>query len=792
MAKRQRLIWLRVGILLAMFVLALTSLRDKSPTFDEQGFLTRGVAYLRGENRQLRVGHPLGLNAINSFLLSLDRQVALPTDDPSWQGTNFHRPSELFLWEIGNDVNRVMFQGRLPTIWLGMLMVALAGRWAWELTRREAAGVLALLFLALDPNILAHSRLATTDLGLAAAALLAGYAMWQFWKKPGWQRALLAGGTFGLLLNTKFTAGLFVPLFALVILIAVVDRWWTGRHEERSGFAAWRPLLMLVVCYPAAAFLVLWASYGFQVGTLPDSLPVATQLGGTTWPASHYLEQLLDIGGRMQKSTPAFLLGEYSDSGWWYYFPVTFVLKTPVAALILLAWALTRLILCWLKRLQLTQCLTTVDVAALLVPAAGYFIFALTTDINLGFRHLLPIVPFLSVFTAAMLSGLGALTAKRRPVPRLGRLALLTLVVTLAAATLLTYPHFLAYFNVLAGGPDKGWQALVDSNIDWGQDLAGLQTWTEEYDKQKVYLSYFGEARPEYYGIGYVGLDSFPPRLMNPQANPLHPSAPAPGTYAISATTLQGVHFEDHDEFAWFRSREPEDKIGYSIFIYEVPSSGPAADVVLGGLQFKDVEASAFSLWESNDVTAHWIDPSQSLLVPDSSRAWLAIASDAVVHPRIAAKIGDWESTAENADYVLYKQPAGFTTSQEKVATFSSESGDIVLNEIVGGWRDVKGGDVLQMETSWTKHGPESPVKLFVHITDASGSIVAQWDGLGVSWEGWRDGDGLYQLHELSLPADLAPGTYRVWLGVYDPSSGLRWVAEGGDRWLAGEIVVGQ
>ena len=463
---RQRMMWLRVGVLLAMFALALTSLRQKSPTFDEQGFLTRGVAYLRGENRQLRVGHPLGLNAINGFFLSVDDQIALPVNDPSWQGTNFHRPSELFMWEIGNDVERVMFQGRLPTIFIGLLLVAVAGRWAWELTYRELAGVLAMLLLALDPNVLAHTRLATTDLGLAAAALLAGYLLWRFWQRPGWWRAVLAGAAFGLLLNTKFTAGLFVPLLAVVILIAFTDRWRKYRHETDSRRFVWRPLLMLVVCYPVAGFLVLWVSYGFQVGALPEQVPVAQQLAGTTWPASHYLEQLLDIGGRMQKSTPAFLMREYSDSGWWYYFPVAFLLKTPLPLLIMLVWALVRLVLCAMRRLEVNQYLSVVDVAALLVPAAGYFIFALTTDINLGYRHLLPVLPYLAVFTAVMIARVPASTAEKRPRMGWSRVALVVLLAGLALATLRVYPHFLTYFNVLAGGPDGGWRALVDSNID--------------------------------------------------------------------------------------------------------------------------------------------------------------------------------------------------------------------------------------------------------------------------------------------------------------------------------------
>ena len=133
--------WLATAVLLLMFGLALTSMAQKAPTFDEQGFIVRGLAYLRGYP-QIRVGHPLGLNALNALLLVSDDSVSLPVDDPSWTGSSFHRPAELFLWEIGNDVEHIMFLARLPSIWLGVLMAAVAGRWAWQLSGRRWAGSL--------------------------------------------------------------------------------------------------------------------------------------------------------------------------------------------------------------------------------------------------------------------------------------------------------------------------------------------------------------------------------------------------------------------------------------------------------------------------------------------------------------------------------------------------------------------------------------------------------------------------------------------------------------------------
>lgn len=759
--------WVATAVFLLFFALTLAGLKQKSPTFDEQGFITRGLGYVRGQNQYMRVGHPLGLNALNAAFLAFDDQVALPLDDPSWELTSFHRPSELFMWEIGNDVTRILFWARLPTVFLGMLLTAVAGRWAKELTKSHGAGLLAMLLLALDPNILAHSQLATTDLGLAAGALLAGYLLWRFWRQPSWAAAVWAGVGLGLLQNTKFTAGLFVPLFSLVILIGFVRLW-----RENGRFPT-KPLLQFIIAYPLSGFLTLWAAYGFQVGTLPANLPTLPQLSGLTVPLSHHLEQLLDIGGRLQKSTPSFLLGQYSDSGWWFYFPIAFLLKTPLPTLFLLAWTAVALFLRRLRQDSLT-------LAALLIPPLGYFAIALTTDVNLGYRHILPVLPYLSVLTAVTLI----------PVIQTGKShrwasgVIAGLIGWLAVTTLWLTPDYLAFFNRLAGGPDGGWRYLVDSNLDWGQDLGGLKTWMDENGVPEVWLSYFGEARPEYYGIAYTGLDSFPPRLMDTTARPYYPHDPAPGIYAISATNLQGVHFADHDQFAWFRNRKPLAKIGYSIFLYEVVARGEPVDLLLSGVQLDEIAPADFARFDTNIVTPHWFDAGQSWLFPAKAAHWLVINRDLL--PNLPE---DYELIAEEAAYLLYRhraKPSSF--SLEGVGFSDSESGQVVW--LGGDILSVQDGQLV-LQTNWRQEGEERPLQIFIHVEDSSDTIVAQWDGLGANWRGWRNGDLLWQTHTISLPAEMKPDHYAVWLGIYEPVTGARWhTAAGADRILLDTITL--
>jgi hypothetical protein len=762
------------------FALAVTSLDTLGPTFDEQGFLVRGLGYLREGNHHMRVGHPLGLNALNAALLVNDAQVRLPTEDPSWQLSSFHRPAELFLWEIGNNVEHVMFLGRLPTIWLGLLLLAAAGRWARQLGGRKTA-VFAMLLLALDPNILAHTRLTTTDLGLAFGALLSAYTLWWCWQQPSPIRMVFAGIGFAVLQNTKFTAGLFVPLFAIAILVTAVSRWHTTDNRQQ----AIKELLTFAVLFPATAFLALWAMYGFQIGTLPTELPTLPQLSGLTLPLSHHLEQLLDIGGRLQKATPSFLMGQYSDNGWWYYFPAAFALKTPLPTLLLLALAAALKSKDWglmIKRYAATFPAfianyqpSIIKYAFLLLPPLGYFAFALTTNINLGYRHLLPVLPFLAVFTAVTLT---------RAQFKFQKPLLLISLIWLAANTLTIAPNYLAFFNAIAGGPDNGWQALVDSNIDWGQDLPNLADWMAENGVDHVWLSYFGEARPEYYGIDYTGLDSFPPRLMNPQARPFYPHNPAPGIYAISVTNLQGVLFANHDQFAFFRQLQPMAKIGYSIFIYKVEATGAAVQLALGGVQPDEIAPADYALLGTNDVVMHWFAPSQSLLLPSGSGGWLALAQDTAVPLPPGT-----QPAAQTPHYTLYQLPP-LPEPQAAEAEFTGENGRILLLNVDGLPETAVSGDNITLTTQWYKQAPPEPIKLFLHLTDETGQIVTQWDGFGAPWEGWRAGDYFWQSHTLTIPADTPPGTYQLWLGLYHPGTNTRWRLPDGDRALIASLEI--
>lgn len=262
-----------------------------------------------------------------------------------------------------------------------------------------------------------------------------------------------------------------------------------------------------------------------------------------------------------------FLLGNYSNTGFHSYFFYAFLLKTPLPALLLIIAALV---------LSLLRCAQRRLVPIfLLVPAGLYFLVAVTSHLNLGVRHLLPIYPFLYVLAGSLVLELDRWRRTTRIVAllaMLGAIAVSSRIVFFPAHGLkwqTVAPHYLAYFNELAGGPANGFKELVDSNLDWGQDLKNLKLWLEAHDiKEPVYLCYFGMADPRFYQIAHYNMPGG--CLFEPQVGfeVLKPG----GLIAISATNLQGVYLSPAEHDAWKRILEHSmlvDTVGYSIFIYK-------------------------------------------------------------------------------------------------------------------------------------------------------------------------------------------------------------------------------
>jgi hypothetical protein len=296
--------------------------------------------------------------------------------------------------------------------------------------------------------------------------------------------------------------------------------------------------------------LVVWAAYRFQVGPLEGK--------GIVVPAPPYVRGVLAVLDFAGGGRSGYLLGQVSTEGWWTYFPVAFAVKTPLATLVGLLIA-TGLALRRRSR----------DDVLLLIPPLAFFLASTTARLNLGYRHLLPVLPFLAVHTGRLAAPHTCASSSQRTWPRC--ILPIALALWLAASTLAISPHFLAYFNAIGGGPRNGWRILVDSNVDWGQDMKGLREWMERDQVERVRLAWFGTARPEYYGVSYDLLPGVPYGFLLWIDPPFDRANPEPGVYAISVSNLAGAVLPDPDLYAWFRARPPDERIGYSVFIYRVP-----------------------------------------------------------------------------------------------------------------------------------------------------------------------------------------------------------------------------
>jgi 4-amino-4-deoxy-L-arabinose transferase-like glycosyltransferase len=546
MSKALQSRFIAVGLLGLMFALAVTSADVKSPTMDEQNHIARGAAYLGTGDPRLSVEHPPLVNVLSALPVHLLLRPHLPLDTVWWEAGEWYHFADQFLWEANANAEQIVFLARLPIIGLGMMLAALVFRWAG--TRFGPwGGLLAATFCALDPNVLAHVRLSTTDIGGTFFAVSAAYALWRVSRRFSVCRALLAGLALGLAFVAKLSALLFAPILVVVFLLDGMPGG-PGRCRRLLGRAGLVGVLILL------ALLVVWAAYGFQVGRLEEAGPLV--------PAPPYLRGVQAVLGFAGGGRPGYLLGQVGTEGWWTYFPVAVAVKTPLATLVGLLVA---------TALLFHSSARTRDDLFIVVPPAIFFLASTAARLNLGYRHLLPMLPFLAVHLARLVSLPFAccLVPLSRWLPA-RRVLAIVLAAWMASASLSIYPHFLAYFNLLGGGPENGWRVLADSNIDWGQDLKGLEAWMMREGVERLRLAWFGSARPEYYGISYDLLPGLPHGFVLWSDPPFDPANPEPGVYAISVSNLAGLVFPDPDLYLWFRSQEPTAKVGYSIFIFEV------------------------------------------------------------------------------------------------------------------------------------------------------------------------------------------------------------------------------
>jgi hypothetical protein len=533
--------------------LAHEGVREKSPTFDEVAHLPAGYTHLtRGDFRLVPEQPPL-VKALAALPL-LAMNVTLPEQDSAWARRRHYEFGRRFLfeWNDGQRLATVARHAMLTCAALLLALVAACGCWRWG----AAVGGVALCLGALHPDLLAHGPLVTSDVPVALLMFATVLLFERVLARPSALSVAAGGVLLGVAFAVKFSALILVPLLAALALAR-------GRRLFRLGLLAG----MLLVTP-----LVIWAAYGFRAHVTPDAavneaftLDHERPANALVWHGAllaqrlrllpdAYLYGLLRFA-RHSERRRAFLLGEHSDDGWWYYFPVTLALKTPLPLLLLAGAAAALALREWRRHAR--------D-AWLWLPPLAYLALSMSRNLNIGHRHLLPLVPFV------VLAAARAFVALWRRAGPAGRGALALLLVWYAASVLRVHPHYLAYFNELVR-PEAAHRYLVDSNLDWGQDLPGLKTYMDRNGIAKLKLSYFGTAEPRFYGIQCDRLPGYPP-----PPDPI--GAVEPGDLvAVSVTNLEGVYLSDDPDalrlMRRLKRQLPLASIGYSILIYRAEFS---------------------------------------------------------------------------------------------------------------------------------------------------------------------------------------------------------------------------
>jgi hypothetical protein len=550
-----------VGLLLAALAAqAFFSSRIKTATFDEPAHIGAGLSYLKTGDFKVNLQHPPLLKELAALpLVLIGARFPVPPD--VWDDVTTP-PQGHFQWVLGDEVlfqngaDRVLFWSRLPFLGLTLLLGWLLFRWGRRLVGGTAAASGLLLF-ALDPTIVAHGPLVTTDVGFAALGLLFLYALWHYLNHRSARRLLWCGLALGAALATKFSALLLLPVAAVLVFWAgrwipasvplrpstLADPYASGDTAQRAVWSLYALLAMV-----ALAAVVIHVLYFFPRNPflyLKGLQLVNADHDPTYWPY---------MAGELRPRFPS-------------YYLLAYLLKEPVPHVLLAAiglWALLR-----------RGASTTMDRAFLILPPAALFLAYSLLSHNLGFRYVIPALPFLHLVGGAGLASL----AGDGPAWKKILAAALCAWMVLAAAGI--YPDHLSYFNELAcllvepgrlgldGGTRCGPLWLDDSNVDWGQGLKQLRAWLQRHAAGRTArMAYFGSIRPTRYGLDHtlVSVDT----LVRP---------PLPGLYVVSAhfigRTLGRLSQEPgRGAGHWLRSVRPVAVVGHAYYVYDFPETG--------------------------------------------------------------------------------------------------------------------------------------------------------------------------------------------------------------------------
>lgn len=533
-----------IGLMMVLAAELWLSVRNKSQTWDEAAHIYAGYSYWTRRDFGMNPEHPPLVKLLASLpLLPLKLKVP-PVPETYFRIAPYIGAQGLL---YSNDADSLLFRARMMVSLFALALALLVFAAAYEMFGRGAA-IFSLVLFVFEPNILANGALVATDVAVACCFFAAVYAFYRYVKRPSAVRLVVCGLVTGLALAAKHSGNGILPVLVLLALTEILRRRRepeasAGQHAHRrvvlQRVSQWAGVLAVV---GAIAVAEVWAFYGLGFHARPGKLeinpPQANYVHELHRPLEErailalarwrllpeaYLYGLTDVLIGMQEGRPTFVLGKLYPKGQRFYFPVAFLIKSTLGFLVLL------LLLIFAKHIRRPELRR--EVIFLAIPAALYFAVSLTSRMNIGLRHILPVYPFLIV-----LAGAGAWSLMETS--RRWAYVVIPLLLLHAASSLRAFPTYLPYSNEIWGGPRNTYKVLTDANLGWGSGLKAVQGYVGEHHLTDCWLAYSGPVNPSYYHIPCKTLPTFLSEFFGQESKAV--PAEVDGTVLMSAIEYSG------------------------------------------------------------------------------------------------------------------------------------------------------------------------------------------------------------------------------------------------------------
>lgn len=586
-----------IGIILTFIaVVSILNAKNDSLIYDEDAHIPAGYSYLTQHDMRLNPEHPPLLKDLAALPL-LFLKPNFDTTQNFWTTDNANdsqwNAGKIFLFDSGNNPDQIIFWSRLPFILLSLILGLFIFKWTREIAGLTA-GLFALILYAFDPNILGHNHFVTTDLGIAAFIVFAFYYFLKFIKDPSWKNVFIGSLFLGLVQLAKFSSVLIFPVLGLILIIYPLIRL---EKEKRSKLKVLGEYVLKGAVAFVLSLVVVWIVYSINTFSMPKKklpeivnhyIPASDQNVKAIYtrqivfamndsvllrPMANYFFGVARVFQRVAGGNVTYFLGQVNTHGFLGYFPIVFLIKEPLPILFFIIFALFFSLFKIIKKTfepsensffkNIAHYLRThITEFSMFLFIVLYAFTSIVGRLNIGFRHLFPILPFVYILTTKNIFEF----LKRREGAQAKfpySFSALLLLVFLILGTIYAYPSYMSYFNQAADGPKKGYKLVTDSNADWGQDLKRLKIFLSEHPEiNKIRVDYFGMANLDYYLNGKY-------EKWWAAKRPIEAS-----WYAISVEFMQESIYDrskpDSETYRWLQNKKPFSQVGTSILVYNI------------------------------------------------------------------------------------------------------------------------------------------------------------------------------------------------------------------------------